>query len=362
MRTLQEMRAQPKVAIAVPSGWAAEGAQFLPDSAEWLTGIPMTAKVPAYRAIADQLRIRIREGALREGTVLLESHLAKLFGASRITVRQALKQLQSESVLHPFDGRGLVIGSGAVPQRVEITAAQLGLAPEGLPEIHTFAWEQHYYAFEREISVQSLFGRFGLNELALARHFAIGRTVAKDLILQAQRLGLVDRDGSGWSILPLDEMRQDNLYDLRLFLEPAVVADATLQVPQAVIEDAHERLKHVRADAGRLAENIFDRLETDLHVTIMSHARNDDAFAALSRCRATMVIGKHMDDLIRQVEISDPYVDEHLRVVEAIGARDPQAAAEAMRVHLVNSKAVARRRLAAIREHVEPPFPAYVQA
>lgn len=321
----------------------------------------MTAKVPAYRAIADQLRARIREGALQEGTVLLESHLAKLFSASRIPVRQALRKLQGEGLLHPFDGRGLMVGGGVPPLRVEITAVQLGLAPEGMAEIHTFAWEQHYYAFEREISVQSLFGRFGLNELALARHFAIGRTVAKDLILQAQRLGLVDRDGSGWSILPLDETRQDNLYDLRLYLEPAVVADATLQVPQALIDEAQGRLKAVRGDAGRIAENIFDRLENDLHVTIMSHARNDDAFAALSRCRATMVIGKHMDDLIRQVEISDPYVEEHLRVVEAIGARDAPAAAEAMRVHLVNSKAVARRRLSAIRESVDPPFPAYVQ-
>ncbi|MBF3299513.1 GntR family transcriptional regulator, partial [Leptospira borgpetersenii serovar Ballum] len=69
----------------------------------------MAAK-PKYRQIADTLREQIREGVLKPGDALpTESALQAQFGVSRVTVRQALKQLISEQIVESVQGSGTYV-------------------------------------------------------------------------------------------------------------------------------------------------------------------------------------------------------------------------------------------------------------
>lgn len=60
-----------------------------------------------YRQIADALRDRIARGELKPGDALpTESLLQAEFNVSRVTVRQALKQLTAESIIESIQGSG----------------------------------------------------------------------------------------------------------------------------------------------------------------------------------------------------------------------------------------------------------------
>lgn len=64
----------------------------------------------AYRQVAEQLRDRIVDGELSPGTRLpSESELARMFGASRSTIREALRQLASQDLITTT--RGVTGGS-----------------------------------------------------------------------------------------------------------------------------------------------------------------------------------------------------------------------------------------------------------
>ena len=130
---------------------------------------------PAYALIGDALRGAIRDGRLPAGAVLVESALAGMFGASRSPVKQAFAALEGEGLVRRFGGRGVVVGAAEADRRIAVTPDLLGL---GAPaEARDDGWTALYYRVERDIILASLFGRPRVNELALARHLGVGRTV-----------------------------------------------------------------------------------------------------------------------------------------------------------------------------------------
>lgn len=62
---------------------------------------------PMYRQIADALRAQVQRGELKPGDALpTESALQEAFSVSRVTVRQALKQLTNEAIIESIQGSG----------------------------------------------------------------------------------------------------------------------------------------------------------------------------------------------------------------------------------------------------------------
>lgn len=79
----------------------------------------------AYRQVADQLREQILTGELASGTRLpSESELARLFGVSRSTVREALRVLASQHLIDTT--RGVTGGSFVSNPDTESVADNLG--------------------------------------------------------------------------------------------------------------------------------------------------------------------------------------------------------------------------------------------
>lgn len=66
--------------------------------------------LPAYRQIADHLRQQIRTGTFAPGAQLpSERELVDEYGASRVTVRQAVALLRTEGLVEAQHGRGLFV-------------------------------------------------------------------------------------------------------------------------------------------------------------------------------------------------------------------------------------------------------------
>ncbi|MDO5632535.1 MAG: GntR family transcriptional regulator [Paracoccus sp. (in: a-proteobacteria)] len=215
----------------------------------------------------------------------------------------------------------------------------------------SFAWQPHYYDFEREIILRSVFGKARINELALARHLDIGRTVAHDLLIHAREVGIVYKDeGSRWWIVPLDEERFDNLYELRILLESAVMASATGQIPTAQLDKIEARLRRAQSEFPAISIADLDLLEADLHIDCARFGRNSEIIEALKRSHCILVAGKHIQLAFDANARIDPlFMDEHLEIVSALRDEDPTAVQETLVQHLEASAEKAAQRLAAFR-------------
>lgn len=302
---------------------------------------------PAYEVIANILREAVRRGNLPAGTVLLEGAIAELVGSSRTPVKQAIASLEHEGLVRRFDGRGVLAGRSGEPLRVPLTLAMLGLGAEATtPKVP--AWREHYYDFESTIILRATFGAARINELALARYYGVGRTVAGDLLDHGARNGIVARDSkSRWWINPLDEPRFRNLYELRLLLEPAALQTAMDRISADELGGMQQRLADVAGRFPRVEAAELDQLEEDLHVDLLSFGSNPEILEALNRTRCVLVAGKHIQRAVRGGAAIDEFMGEHLRIIASVAAGDHLLARRYLCDHLTASslKAVERLRL-----------------
>ncbi|MDO5605441.1 MAG: GntR family transcriptional regulator [Paracoccus sp. (in: a-proteobacteria)] len=311
---------------------------------------PGSGAAPAYATITARIRKSIAAGALPPGTVLLEGPLAGLFGSSRSPVKRALAELEEEGLLSRFDGRGLLVGQAAAPRRVKITPAMLLLDADDGISAKSFAWQPHYYDFEREVILRSVFGRARINELALARHLDVGRTVAHDLLIHAREVGIVYKDeGSRWWIVPLDEARFQNLYELRILLEPVAMAGAAGHIPEARLDEIEARLRRAQVAFPVISAADLDVLESDLHIDCIRYGRNPEIAEALKRSHCILVAGKHIQLALGADARVDPFMDEHLEIIAALRRNDLSVMRETLIRHLELSAQKAAHRLAAFR-------------
>ncbi|WP_156382331.1 MULTISPECIES: GntR family transcriptional regulator [unclassified Aureimonas] len=312
---------------------------------------------PAYASMTEMLRESMTRGSIPAGTVILESHLATLFNSSRAPVRQALATLEAEGLLGRFAGRGLVVGPGSSPTRIPITremvtpAAEPGVLPDVDPA------DAIYYAVERNIILHSLFGGFRVNELALARAYDISRLAARNLLLRAQGVGIVGKgEKSHWWIVPLNLDRMASLYELREILEPVALQNAANSIPPILIEEIAVRHRVAIERFPEVDIATLDELEDDIHVKLLGFSTNHEIIGALKRGRALFVSTKHIQIALKRTALIDPFLDEHLAVVEALGLGEIDAAARGLRDHLHASNTKSLRNLAHFNEtqKVEP--------
>lgn len=306
----------------------------------------MHQRTLAYEAIVERLRRAIEGGLLPDGIVLLEGPIAALFSSSRSPVKRALSMLEEEGLIRRFDGRGYLSGKRGGPLRSRVTVEMLDLQAEPGVGPRTYAWQSCYYDFEKDIILRAVFGQARINELAMARHYRVGRSVASDMLNRAARTGLVTIDGRArWVINPLNQGRFRDLYELRMILEPAALRTAIAQVPKDVVRAMRERLCQVSGRFPNVETSELDELEEDLHIDLLQFGTNSEILEALGRTRCILVAGKHIQRAIRNDAPIDAFMGEHLSILDAIIAQDAGLAEQKLVEHLMISSQKATERL-----------------
>lgn len=311
---------------------------------------------PLYLRFRRVIERSIRAGRIAPGTVLLEGPLARMFGSSRAPVRQALSELRSARLISRFAGRGHVVGSRRADiRRIGVSAEMLGLRSEA-PELRkAFAWETIYEAVERAIIHRSAFGRFRVNELELARHHDVSRSVARDVLTRIEALGMLEKDErQRWTIVPLDRDRLINLYEMREYLEPAALRHALPALDPGWLGDLRARLARQIATYPKVTSRALDDLEFDLHVRCLAPCSNRELLAALEKTRCVLTLSKHVLGVAMDVPEIDPFMDEHLRVIDAMLDGDAPKAVATLRQHLQLSRPKVIERLDRFRRSFTP--------
>ena len=100
-----------------------------------LSSIKISGPIPAHLArsvIEETLRNAILDGRLPCGTAMRQQELASLFGVSRMPVREALRQLEAQSLLHVVTHKGAVVAPLIEDNSAETYALRMVLESEAL--------------------------------------------------------------------------------------------------------------------------------------------------------------------------------------------------------------------------------------
>ncbi|MEP9354675.1 GntR family transcriptional regulator [Xanthobacter sp. KR7-65] len=277
-----------------------------------------------------QLRDMILRGQVRPGERLLEAEVVRAFGISRSPARLALARLCEGGLLEELPGRGYRVAGAAESDGAGLAV----LDPVDLSAPRQ--WERMYEEVEQELFVRTLFGSVRLNELRLAEHFGVSRTVTRDLLARMHGVGLVAKDSAGhWIAEKMTPDRIRHLYELRCLLEPAALRHAAPLVPETALEAMRARILSTRADKP-ISSARFDEVETDLHITLLSHCPNAEILRALKRTHLLFGPTRYLFDPLLGIPIRliVAALDEHLAIIELLRDGKAEAAARALETHL----------------------------
>lgn len=321
-------------------------------------------ELPLYEVIYRVLRQHISERQLPAGLVIGEAALARAFGSSRVPAAAALRRLQAEGLLSPFDGRGLVVAGASEPLRLDLVEAGLAL-PEALgPDSAARTRRARIYPEVEHIVASTIaYGRFQLNESLLAEHYGVSRTVAHEIIARLERSGLVIQDrNQRWYAGPLTPELMREHFEIRWLLEPLALAQAIPGLDQADL--AEKRAHVVAAQASRRTPAGMEWLEHDLHVDTVLRCSNSQLRDAIHRSQLPLIAIHDTFQLFLDGEEIETMLDEHLAVYDRLVACDTAGAMRALEVHLKRSLEpnVGRlQRLGALPEARRVPFLIEVQ-
>jgi GntR family transcriptional repressor for pyruvate dehydrogenase complex len=187
-------------------------------------------------------------------------------------------------------------------------------------------------------------------ELALSKSFGVSRTVIREAIAQLRNEGMIEtRQGVGAFVIerPTRHIRLDDggemdkhafrdLFQLRVPLEIEAAGLAASYHRTEHLQQMDEALARITATGERANDGIIADL--DFHRTIAVATGNDyfvQFLGAISdRIMQTIVASRERLQLDEIVAIVS---HEHRNLRDAIAARDPLRAREAMREHMRNS-------------------------
>ena len=178
------------------------------------------------------------------------------------------------------------------------------------------------------ITVDNLVKEFNVSQTPIRE--ALGRLEGEGLVLKTHLVG--------YRAAPqITRRRFDELYELRLLLEPDAAAKAALAMDEqklAILQEAAGVMAGREGTDARVHYSAFARQDGIFHDRIMEFAGNQLIREMLSFQHTHF----HIFRLMFHWRVTEEALDEHQALLNAFGKGDPVAAAEAMRRHIEHSR------------------------
>lgn len=194
--------------------------------------------------------------------------------------------------------------------------------------------EQVYSAIKSDIVSLKLRPGYIIQEGALASQYGVSRTPVREALRRLGQERLVETlPKKGTIIAPVSVSDVVEIAQMRLALEPLAVRLATGRIPLASIE---RQLEAHRApfDSWESFDEAHRQVHS-LHYMIIEHCGNRRLESALRSA---------LDDFLRVLIMTAPNTlptsrQWHIRILEALAARDGDLAERLMREHLIEMEA-----------------------
>lgn len=310
----------------------------------------------AFRILAG----RIAQGLLVPGEKLLESRVAQEFGISRAPARHALSELAAAGLARKVDGYGYAVV--AAPAALA-AAASHPFGGSGGRLTPAPSWERIYREAEAEIAARIALRSWRITETELAAAYGVSRTVAREVLARLQQRGLVRKDDkSRWFAPALTPDYVAELYEMRRLLEPAALIKAMPLVPAGYVAAMRNQLDAALARAGTIESAVLDALEEELHVGLLGHCGNRTLMEALDLYQSLLIAHRFLYGAAPRLYEIEPFLPEHIAIVERLEAGAVAAAAECLASHLARASERAIARIALVAGSLDPqPLP-YLEA
>jgi len=295
---------------------------------------------PLYEVIYGVLRAHIVDGRFPSGLVLGQSSVARAFGSSRVPAGIALRRLHDEGLLVSFDGRGYMAKgrtADAEPVRLELEQAGLRL-PAALAADLTVRnrRERIYPEIEHAVAACLSYGRFLVNESALAEHYGVSRTVAHEVLTRLERMGLVTQDtNQRWYAGPLTEELLSEHYEMRWLLEPIALGQVLAELDPAQLRKVRDQT--ARAERGKPSPEQLERLEKTIHVDIVLRCHNRQLRETIRRSQLPIIATHSTFERFQHSAEIALMLSEHLAVIDSLLAGDGRRAMKILEGHLRRS-------------------------
>lgn len=181
-----------------------------------------------------------------------------------------------------------------------------------------------------------------LAESEIGQRLGVSRTPVREALFRLRNEGFLDVEAkTGWFVKPIDFVRLDQLYDLRVVLETAAVARLASQPEEAPA---------LRALAATWLVPVTERLTDAVAVGALDEAFHATLVAATGNAEMARVHGEVTDririvrrlDFTRGDRIEATYA-EHGKILRTILQRKSDAAQLLLRSHIEQSKAEVRK-------------------
>ncbi len=174
-----------------------------------------------------------------------------------------------------------------------------------------------------------------LVENDLAEQFGVTRASIRAALIDLEAQGLVERirnRGSRVRVVTVEEAVA--ITECRLVLEGLCAAKAAAAVDDGQVARLRDLGSAMRTAVAAGEPLTYSDLNHELHARIREFSGQQTAVELLERLNAQLV--RHRFQLALRPGRPQQSLKEHLAMVEAIEARDPQAAEAAVRAHLTS--------------------------
>ncbi len=173
----------------------------------------------------------------------------------------------------------------------------------------------------------------------LVKELNVSHTPIREALGRLEGEGLVQKTHLiGYRAAPQISRRHfDELYELRLLLEPHAAAKATISMSAErldVLQEAAGVMARREGKDERLRYSNFARQDAIFHDKIMEFADNEIVRDTLGYQHTHF----HIFRLMFHSRVTEEALDEHEAILAAFGARDAAAAEIAMRIHIEKSR------------------------
>jgi DNA-binding GntR family transcriptional regulator len=175
----------------------------------------------------------------------------------------------------------------------------------------------------------------------MAERYAVSRTPIREALYQLKREGFVEvAFRSGWTVLPFDFARFDELYDLRIMLESAAVERLGHYGGMESLVDLYA-IWSVQAAARESDPRIMADLDEAFHNRLVAAAGNSELSRVHADVTAKIRIVRRLD-FVKPARTAATY-DEHAKILRLLLRGRTEEGLIMLRAHITESKQEVRK-------------------
>lgn len=178
-----------------------------------------------------------------------------------------------------------------------------------------------------------------LQEAALGQQLGMSRTPVREAIKRMQSEGLAVLDGRMIRVHRLSPDEIEEIFFLRLHLEP-LAARSAVRLPPAQIDAMEARVRQIIAQGPEVEDSQW-QTDDAFHEMMAREAGNASMTSVIAALRRRTCVFDHR-------QVPDRFLigcQEHLHILDAVRTGDPDRVQAGMRMHLENARDAVLHRL-----------------